>query len=846
MQQDLHLQFDSNEQMARSSDADSILSARILKELPRKRKQHAVSGKKSVSVDPSASSVGRQTKRRKVKCPVLHCTAEVVHLPRHLRLSHGWKAEDARTALQRSCLRKTYTLKNPHKPRVSSDRHKPRQCPIDGCLSVVKRLPPHLQQHHHIDLKSSLYRELLMTSRRVQKDKKRGLLGDEGYSEESESSEANGFVAEVSDADEEDGPSSQQWSSCRPPAVMDSMQGSSNTALGEIADEERESCVPRQMKVKATRALVDDECAEFASWLASADGGLKDNKCAKQHACQIKTIITAVDSDETGSAVLLEKKTIQDRFLGCYVDQKNLAPGTIKSYLTSLRHWYSFLLQKNAATQTQEMKQHIHTLHDCIGHWLSSYRKECSKRLLTKMDNDMHKLITPKQIKMFEKSLPALDAVKLLGEMCNAERKLFLSQHQYVLLRDFLLLQILLSNANRSGVLREVTVDQIKQAREVDGRIVISVQEHKTAWKYGPAKLVVTAMVMSWLRIFIRHVRPQVLEGKMNEGERHLFLSWTGEQLSSGQISKSLQTIWKRAGLGEDITCTLVRKSAVTAVHEHQPALKANLAGLMCHAQETATKYYRIVEKEKTSVAAAKALNEVMRGESSGTKDATREESGGKGNMRGELRKTHSRLIRDTTKDDTVTEQSTDASDRFVWSHDLVHTLQSVFADELRSHSIRLETVKMKIATSSVLAKVEAKKVYDKVRSLISKGAPDQETVNNDLAGALLQLPSDTLEDRMNRTTAVDSDAASDIVPPTTLATKIHKLYDDNAVTIIASLCKEIIRGGAISRDRIQAALSSCADGASLLQQFSMDQLMSRVKYERRKTRAHDNRQADC
>ncbi len=80
-------------------------------------------------------------RRKKKKRPVKNCGALVLSLPRNLRL-HGWSSERAAAALQ------TYGLQKPYKssksgPLIFADYHKFRLCSDDGCLAVIKRLPPH-------------------------------------------------------------------------------------------------------------------------------------------------------------------------------------------------------------------------------------------------------------------------------------------------------------------------------------------------------------------------------------------------------------------------------------------------------------------------------------------------------------------------------------------------------------------------------------------------------------------------------------------------------------------------------------------------------------------------------
>ena len=91
-----------------------------------------------------------------------------------------------------------------------------------------------------------------------------------------------------------------------------------------------------------------------------------------------------------------------------------------------------------------------------------------------------------------------------------------------------------------------------------------------------------------------------------------LFFSWLGAGLTSGQITKSVQRAWSKAGLGKDITLNIVRKTAVSSVHQAHPKLTASLADLMCHRQSTAQKCYRLVKREHSFVAASKTLTETL------------------------------------------------------------------------------------------------------------------------------------------------------------------------------------------------------------------------------------------
>ncbi|KAJ8340639.1 hypothetical protein SKAU_G00352720 [Synaphobranchus kaupii] len=128
--------------------------------------------------------------------------------------------------------------------------------------------------------------------------------------------------------------------------------------------------------------------------------------------------------------------------------------------------------------------------------------------------------------------------------------------------------------------------------------------------KFNKTKLVLEANVLGWLDQYAENFRPHAATDASDQSP--LFVSWTGEKMKSGQVSRSIQSAWMKSGLGRAITCTLVRKSAVSAVHQACPAEKNNLSDLTGHTVSTASRCYRTVERERTSVEGHKALSRVL------------------------------------------------------------------------------------------------------------------------------------------------------------------------------------------------------------------------------------------
>ena len=138
------------------------------------------------------------------------------------------------------------------------------------------------------------------------------------------------------------------------------------------------------------------------------------------------------------------------------------------------------------------------------------------------------------------------------------------------------------------------------------------VLDHKSLESYGPASLVISANFYTCLAIFIRKMRYS-LQGVSSTAEDRVFVSWIGKAMTSSIVSAQINSFWSKA-LGKDaerMSATLIRKTAVSAVHERQGSMKKNLANLMTHSEMTADKYYNIQQKGKNDAKTVEQLRTV-------------------------------------------------------------------------------------------------------------------------------------------------------------------------------------------------------------------------------------------
>ncbi|XP_027055160.1 uncharacterized protein LOC113682204 [Pocillopora damicornis] len=390
--------------------------------------------------------------RIKKECPVPYCHKIVVHLPRHLQKVHDWPKHQARAAVLRFNLRKKYSFSTAEsaaagnrkgktnadehgQKRCNKDYHKKRCCPMVGRSAVVKRLPAHLQTVHGFSPKSSKYKALL--SKALPQPKR-------PYSVQMIEKRAAAIKRIETEPPMPDIP------------VVDTVRNDEDEEMDLEDFEQTETSTTCDViliedDVDSSKSPDPEVLVMLANWLQSPDGGKKDEKTAKQHVSQIKNILSLIDAERRVMS-LFDCSLLNDKFVK-YAEQKYV-PQTIKSYFMSLRHFYSYVLaEKPVIDATTEL---VTQMIEKVKRWSSSYKRSSQKRKWEKMEEDRVELVTPEKIQQFERSQTGRDAVVLLGKLSGAH-SIEITQSHYTLLRDFLLVQISIDNANRAGVLSNMT-----------------------------------------------------------------------------------------------------------------------------------------------------------------------------------------------------------------------------------------------------------------------------------------------------------------------------------------------------------------------------------------------------
>ena len=614
-------------------------------------------------------------KREKKQCPLPECGNWVIHLPRHMRKRHKWEPEKARAVVSAYGKRKPHQFKTVKSKDYHHHKKCPIKNCLKVVKRLPNHLRS-FHRLKGSDLSDALLTAREPVNKKVGKmEERRGSATKTDSScESSDDANDSGELSAVfsdsetsqydqpqvtagprkilsgnmksfneaevdSDCDEVGSLNSNNNTSesekvdvckkidvpspeyCEKPAVADcelnsdteDVEYDSDTDAFDVdydsgSENDEEVSLSSPLRNSASERIIN----KFLIWIQSADGGLKNVKSATQHARQVSVMLHAVDENEN-ILCLLDKSLLLNKFLEQHAKENNYTPNTIKSYLMSARHFCKFLLSYENALDRElsvEEKQRIDSMCYTFKTWSTSYRKLTNKRMLDRMDQDFENLVTPEKVTQFEQSATAREAVKILGELTNDSHDIEITQTAFVTVRDYLMTQIVLSNANRSGVLANLTVDEFNKGMNIkqNDHYVVRVKDHKTASTHGPARLVLNEALYSWLDIYERKLRT-----KLSSTSNAFFLSWNGKPLISGHVSRAIRASWKRAGLDDPIHCTLMRKSAVSQVHTNHNEMSVELADLMTHRVETARKYYRLADKQRSAVYASQKLSTIMR-----------------------------------------------------------------------------------------------------------------------------------------------------------------------------------------------------------------------------------------
>ena len=258
-----------------------------------------------------------------------------------------------------------------------------------------------------------------------------------------------------------------------------------------------------------------------------------------------------------------------------YVVEK-YQPGTVRSYLMSLRLFYKFLSQEEVPLPNVT-KDLLNARCDLMMSWSSAQKKKVLKQKLEKHDEDYRKLLSSENLHKVCHGSLHVNAVKQLAATstetnCGNITEEIISDKSHCEVRDWLMTCILIDNSGRSGVVANMTTGEFKEAVFYNGtdddpaRYREDVKDHKTAGVYGAAVVWIYDNLYVLIDMYIRTFRSQLIPTDSEVQE--VFISSNGLSLTSSQVSYSVFRTFQREGVQVKgrICATTIRK---VSRHEH-------------------------------------------------------------------------------------------------------------------------------------------------------------------------------------------------------------------------------------------------------------------------------------
>lgn len=350
--------------------------------------------------------------------------------------------------------------------------------------------------------------------------------------------------------------------------------------------------------------------SEFYNWLISPDAKSVPPRQAKQTVNQVLKIWEAVTSGSFVLSLLFDKKFILSNWLREFEITRQ--PATTKAYITSLRHFFYFVINFDPNDVGVDLKRKCNSLVITCTNWICVYRKKQKK---SRWENDLRQLpqlFTAEDMK----KLDASEVVK--SSKATLKRAIIMRaprMQEFTNARDYILMYLCLDNASRTGAIANMTIKQFGAATLDGDSHRIMVIDHKTINTAGPACIVVQEELMKEFREYFL-IRNKLADVGTRRGDP-VFISWTGSKMNSSMVTAQISSFWGKAvghsSVRPRISGALVRKSTVSKIYENNRHLSGDLAGLMCHSEDTAKRVYALQDKSRKAVETSAAVRRIMR-----------------------------------------------------------------------------------------------------------------------------------------------------------------------------------------------------------------------------------------
>ena len=331
--------------------------------------------------------------------------------------------------------------------------------------------------------------------------------------------------------------------------VLDGDQSDNDDVLDTewvMSDMDEQEDAKTGLQVDDNDQITGELLGDFYKWLIDVDGGCRSDKISHQYKSQVESVVKRLkqrktetkDAQEKPPSVYLmlqsgkEGVTLLKTSLSYAVDKYQ--PGTVRSYLMSLRLFYKFLTQERKIDIPNVSVDTLNARRDLMTSWSAAQKKKVLKRKLQKYDKDFKKLLSSERLYKVCHGDQRIKAVKQLAttsEETNrgAEVRRVVNEQTHCEVCGWLLTRVLIDNSGRSGVAANLTVKEFKEAvfylgtEEDLARWRMLVKKKETAENYGDAVVWVYDDLYKLMDMYVRSVRSQFITSDPERSSIFLF-----------------------------------------------------------------------------------------------------------------------------------------------------------------------------------------------------------------------------------------------------------------------------------------------------------------------------------
>ena len=274
------------------------------------------------------------------------------------------------------------------------------------------------------------------------------------------------------------------------------------------------------------------------------------------------------------------------------------SPSTLLSRISSLKRFILYLkiYYRNMLPQSQEIELLVSELRG-LEVSLSKQKLKRQRFIMSNNRNQYHN--TVQVLRDWRNNRKSDESLLLFRQFLQNTQKQ-LSNDDFIQLRNFLIVELLIANGQRPGVICGMLICEVNSAKLIttkEGYHKLIVENHKTGYLQH-ATLFIYPEIFHALFFFICRILPKLpvysnFQRRLTKNS-HVFQTLNGEALFSSKITPIVRDYLAQTGLHFTGTITDIRKAAATLTGTFAPDLHELMALFLCHSRKSHDKYYRI------------------------------------------------------------------------------------------------------------------------------------------------------------------------------------------------------------------------------------------------------------